>query len=72
MHISTRNKLCVATAALAVGCSVSYIVYKLRKRRRDAVDLFDYLTIQTVNTEECCDEVVEELRRYLINFLAYL
>ncbi|KAJ8735084.1 hypothetical protein PYW08_014334 [Mythimna loreyi] len=63
MQTSTRNKLCVATAALAVGCSVSYIFYKMRKVLQNAADLFNYLTIKTVNTEEFCDEVVGELRR---------
>ncbi|KAJ8733715.1 hypothetical protein PYW07_014266 [Mythimna separata] len=63
MEDSTQNQLYIATAVLALGCSVTYIFYKLRKGRRDAADLFNYLTIKTVNTEESCDEVVGELRR---------
>ncbi|XP_063890893.1 exonuclease 3'-5' domain-containing protein 2 [Helicoverpa armigera] len=63
MQTSTKYKLYVTSAALAVGCTVSYLIYKRRKRRRDAAELFDYLTINTVTTEQTCDQVVAELKR---------
>ncbi|KAF9409288.1 hypothetical protein HW555_011323 [Spodoptera exigua] len=63
MEIPTSYKLCAATAALAVGCTVSYIAYKRRRRVRNASDLFNYLNVNIVTTEESCDFVVTELRR---------
>lgn len=63
MEISTKYKLCVTSAALAVGCAISYIIYKQKSKLRDAVDQFNYLVIKTVTTEESCDQVVGELRR---------
>ncbi|KAJ8735085.1 hypothetical protein PYW08_014335 [Mythimna loreyi] len=71
MQVSTRySDLYAASAALAVGCTVSYIIYKLTKGRRNAADLFGYLNIKVVTTEESCDQVVQELRRRCQNHRA--
>lgn len=63
MEIPSSYKLCAATAALAVGCTVSYLAYKRRGRVRNANDVFNYLTVKIVTTEESCDAVVAELKK---------
>ncbi|CAH1643173.1 unnamed protein product [Spodoptera littoralis] len=63
MEFPSSYKLCAATAALAVGCTFSYIAYKRRGRVRNANDVFNYLTVEIVTTEESCDSVVAELKR---------
>ncbi|XP_075980451.1 exonuclease 3'-5' domain-containing 2 isoform X2 [Anticarsia gemmatalis] len=64
METSTSYQVCVTSAAAAVVAGVvTYVYYKHKRRPRDASEVFDYLKIVTVTTEECCDKVVDELRR---------
>lgn len=63
METSTKYRLCVTSAALAVGCTVSYIIYKHKQKPRNVVECFDHLIIKTVTNEESCKEAVDELRR---------
>ncbi|CAH0600197.1 unnamed protein product [Chrysodeixis includens] len=63
METSTKYGLCVTSAALAVGCTVSYIIYKQKQKPRDVKECFDNLVIKTITDEESCKEAVDELRR---------
>ncbi|CAB3245439.1 unnamed protein product [Arctia plantaginis] len=66
METSTKFKLCLTSAAVAVAGTVSYVYFKYKhsvRELRDAIEIFDYLKIEIVKSEECCDRVVHELRR---------
>lgn len=64
METSTKYKLCLTTAAVAVAGTASLIYYRNRAPNlREAAEIFDYLKIETVKTEKCCDRVVSELTR---------
>lgn len=65
METSTKFKL-LTSAAVAVAGTASYVYFKNKKgvpELRNATEIFDYLKIETVKSEESCDQVVRELRR---------
>lgn len=64
MDTYLKFKTVVTSTALAVGfAGATLLVFKYKLRKRNAIDALNYLTIRTVNTEESCNEVINELRR---------
>lgn len=56
------NWMAITSSALAISVGAIYYFFK-SKQPRYAVEAFNYLTIKVINSEEDCEEVVNEIRR---------
>lgn len=64
METSIKLKIGL-TSAIALGCAgITYLVLKKTRKERNAADVLD-LSIKIITSEEECEEVVSNLRRYL-------
>lgn len=63
MALSMKHKVYLTSAIVGLAGGITYILNKSKHRLRNADEIFDYLKIETVQTEESCDKVVFELRR---------
>lgn len=61
------------TSAIALGfAGITYAVLKYRIKVRNAADVLNYLTIKIITTEEECEKVIVDIRRYNMLFLFFV